>query len=302
MAVGPGVPGLTAVFCLPGIWPALPLAGRRSSTVARMLQPIVNKGWLDLHPEARIIDVRWYLDGRDGRSAHEQGHIPGAVYLDLNRWLSSEPTPEAGRHPLPSVEVFAEGMRLAGISDDTKVVAYDDAGGTVAARLVWLLRLHGHDAALLDGGLQNWPGELAAGAVPVPELGNFAPRPWPEGAFVSMDIAAETGLLVDARAAERYSGQTEPVDARAGHIPGAINLPTKDNLRQDLSFQDANTIKARFSGHDIHSAKDVVVYCGSGVTACHTLLAMEHAGLGRGKLFPGSWSQWAATDRPAETA
>lgn len=266
-----------------------------------MLEPVVSKGWLDLHPAARIVDVRWYLDGRDGREAYEAGHLPGAVYLDLNRWLSSEPTPEAGRHPLPDPETFAEGLRLAGISDDTKVVAYDDAGGTVAARLVWLLRIHGHDAALLDGGLQHWSGELEDGPGMQPQRGSFTAKPWPEDAFVSIDEAGSASTLIDARASERYRGEVEPVDARPGHIPGAINLPTTGNLRPDRTFLDNDTLKARFSGYGIHSAKDVVVYCGSGVTACHTLLTMEHAGLGRGKLFPGSWSQWAETDRPAET-
>lgn len=266
-----------------------------------MLDPVVGKGWLDLNPEARVVDVRWYLDGSSGREAFEQGHIPGAVFMDLDAYLASPASAEEGRHPLPEPGTFAAGIRAAGISDDTPVVAYDDAGGTVAARLVWLLRVLGHDAALLDGGLQNWSGTLDTGTGESLAEGDFTTREWPSDAFVTMDEVAEAATLIDARAAERYRGEKEPVDARAGHIPGAINLPTSGNLREDKTFLDTDALKVRYSGYGIHSADDVVTYCGSGVTACHALLAMEHAGLGKGKLYPGSWSQWAATDRPLAT-
>ncbi|NLE97640.1 MAG: sulfurtransferase [Propionibacterium sp.] len=265
-----------------------------------MIDPVVNTGWLSLHEDARIVDVRWYLDGRSGADAHAAGHIPGAVFVDLDTWLTAEPSPAEGRHPLPDPARFAEGMRRAGIDDDTAVVAYDDTGGTSAARLVWLLRLVGRSAALLDGGLQSWRDELGTGAVEVAP-GGFTEKPWPADAFVDIDDAQGATVLVDVRAAERYRGETEPIDSRAGHIPGAINLPTTDNLDDDAHFLAPDTLKARFSGHGIHTADDVVTYCGSGVNACHTLIAMEHAGLGRGKLYPGSWSQFSATDRPMET-
>lgn len=265
-----------------------------------MLDPVVGKGWVDLHPEARLVDVRWYLDDREGRDAYERGHIPGAGFIDLDAYLAAPPTAATGRHPLPDPEVFAEGMRKAGISDGVPVVAYDDAGGAVAARLVWLLRVLGHDAALLNGGLQNWSGELEEGPGQETAEGDFAAQPWPADAFASMDEVAQAETVIDARAPERYRGETEPIDARAGHIPGAINLPFDRNLREDKTFLDVDALKVRYSGHGIHNAQDAVVYCGSGVTACHALLAMEYAGLGKARLYPGSWSQWAATDRPAD--
>ncbi|SDL58020.1 sulfurtransferase [Tessaracoccus oleiagri] len=265
-----------------------------------MIDPVVTVGWLALQTDVRLVDVRWYLDGRSGADAYAAGHVPGAVFLDLDEWLTATPSPEEGRHPLPGPERFAEGLRRAGIDDDTVVVAYDDAGGATAARLVWLLRVLGHDAALLDGGLQAWPGDLST-EPSVPEPGNFSAQPWPAEAFVGIDDVTGAPFLVDVRAAERYRGETEPVDARAGHVPGAINLPTTGNLGEDGRFLSPDTLKTRYAGVGIHKASEVVAYCGSGVNACHALLAMEHAGLGRGRLYPGSWSQWAATDRPMET-
>lgn len=265
-----------------------------------MIDPVVNKGWLDLRDGVRLVDVRWYLDGKSGADAHRAGHIPGAVFLDLDQWLADPPSRESGRHPLPDPERFAQGMRSAGISDDTVVVAYDDTGGTTASRLVWLLRVLGHDAAVLDGGLRSWKGDLETGSV-TPEPGEFTAKEWPTDAFVAIDGVPSAEHLLDVRAAERYRGEAEPVDARAGHIPGAVNLPTLGNLDDEHHFLAPDMLRARFSSHGIHNAADAVAYCGSGVNACHTLIAMEHAGLGRGRLYPGSWSQWAATDRPMVT-
>lgn len=265
-----------------------------------MIKAVVTKGWLDQHDDARLVDVRWYLDGRDGRAAYEQEHLPGAVFIDLEQVLAAEGSKEQGRHPLPDPETFAEGMRAAGINDDTAVVAYDDAHGMVAGRLVWLLRALGHDAALLDGGIQQWSGHRESGNVEVEE-GNFTAKPWPEELFADMDDLAGAGHLVDVRAPERYRGDNEPVDGRAGHIPGAINLPNGGNLSEDGTFLSPDALKTRFAGYGIHSGQDVVAYCGSGISACHVLLAMEHAGLGQGRLYPGSWSQWSATDREIET-
>ncbi|MFP5416800.1 MAG: sulfurtransferase [Actinomycetes bacterium] len=265
-----------------------------------MIPPVVDVQWLAAHPEARIVDVRWYLDGRSGRDAWCAGHLPGASFVDLDAVLAAPASHEGGRHPLPEPETFAAGMRAAGIGDDSVVVAYDDAGGASASRLVWLLRICDVDAAVLDGGLAAWPGELEAGAVHAPAA-TFTPRPWDPAALATIDDAATGPLVLDARAAERYRGDDERLDARAGHIPGAVNLPYAGNLAPDGSFLAPDELARRFAEHGITDALDVVVYCGSGVTACHDLIALEHAGLGRARLYPGSWSQYAATDRPIAT-
>lgn len=260
---------------------------------------VVDATWLADHPEAVLCDVRWYLDGRDGRIAYLSGHLPGAVFVDLDAHLAAPASVEGGRHPLPTPEVFAEGMRAAGISDDSLVVAYDDAGGAVAGRLVWLLRALGVDAALLDGGLGAWPGRLAEGPEDAPARGAFTARPWLPADLATIDDACTAQLVLDARAPERYRGETEPVDARAGHIPGALSAFFGDNLNPDKTFRSPEELRRRFAALGVTDATDVVSYCGSGVNACHTLVAMEHAGLGRGRLYPGSWSQYAGTERPA---
>lgn len=265
-----------------------------------MIPPVVNVAWLRAHPEAVIADVRWYLDGRSGMEAYANGHLPGARFLDLNSVLADPPTPEAGRHPLPKPDVFAEGMRHAGISDDSLVVAYDDAGGMAASRLVWLLRMLGMDAALLDGGLQAWAGELDRGAHEA-EDGGFTPRVWPSTDLATIDDACTEPVVVDARSSERYRGDVEPVDTRPGHIPGARNAPYVGNLTDDGTFKTPPALRARFAALGVSDATSVVSYCGSGVSACHNLIAMEYAGLGRGRLYPGSWSQYSATGRPAAT-
>lgn len=268
-----------------------------------MIAPVVSSSWLADRPEAVIADVRWYLDGRSGRAAHEAGHLPGSVFIDLDAVLAAPATAEAGRHPLPAPEVFAAGMRAAGISDDSVVVAYDDAGGMSAGRLVWMLRALGVDAALLDGGLAAWTGDLATGAGASPEPGTFAARDWPCDRLATVDEAAGAAgaVVIDARAAERYRGDVEPVDPRAGHIPGAVNVPFGGNLDAGGRFLAPDLLRVRFEAVGVRDAADAIVYCGSGVTACHDLLALEHAGLGRGRLYPGSWSQWSATERPAAT-
>jgi thiosulfate/3-mercaptopyruvate sulfurtransferase len=280
-----------------------------------------------------IADVRWYLDGRSGRDAFHAGHIAGAVFVDLDEWLADPPSAEAGRHPLPEPERFARGMTEAGIDDETTVVAYDDAGGVIAARLAWMLRVLGGDAAVLDGGITSWPGELGAGAAvawhPDPADGQgrgqgrghehgreptrapFTPKPWPASALASIDetqarAADGTALVLDARTADRFAGETEPVDARAGHIPGARNLSVRDHVNATGHLKPLDELRARFTslgaGASDGLATEVIAYCGSGVTACHELLVLEHAGLGTGRLFAGSWSQYAAdSDRPLAT-
>jgi thiosulfate/3-mercaptopyruvate sulfurtransferase len=268
--------------------------------------PVVDARWLREHRGRLVLaDVRWYLDGRPGRREYERGHIPGAVFVDLEECLAGAPSPQAGRHPLPDPETFARGMARAGIGDRDVVVAYDDAGGVIAARLVWLLRATGHDAALLDGGLTAWVGDLERGPGPAPAPASFTPAPWPAERLASIDEAADSAahVVIDARQRERYRGKTpDPVDPRSGHIPGARSLPCRENLDADGRFLPVDELRRRFAAVGVGPGASVISYCGSGVTACHNLLAMEHAGLGEGRLYAGSWSQWAAdASRPAAT-
>jgi thiosulfate/3-mercaptopyruvate sulfurtransferase len=265
-----------------------------------------------------VADCRWYLDGRSGRAAYDAGHIPGAVFVDLDTALTRHADAAAGgRHPLAEPEGFAAAMGALGIGDDDTVIAYDDAGGMIAARLVWMLRAIGHEAALLDGGLDAWDGELAT-APTVRAPAAFTARDWPADRLAtieeveSVSAAAAPGgpapadgtgpspVLIDARPRERYLGEPDGVDHRAGHIPGARSVPCRENVDAAGKVLPPTELRARFGVDD---AAEVISYCGSGVTACHNLLAMEQAGLGRGRLFPGSWSQWSRDPaRPAETA
>ena len=271
-----------------------------------MLGPIVSADWLVEHrDEVVVADVRWYLDGRSGRDAYRVGHIPGAVWVDLETSLAAPATPDGGRHPLPRPETFAEGMAAAGIGDGTRVVAYDDLGGMVAGRLVWMLRALGQDAALLDGGLGAWPGPVEPGDGVTPEAATYTPRPWPEDLIASTAQVAQRPdgtLLFDARAPERYRGDTEPVDPRAGHIPGARNLPFAGNLGPEGRFRPVDELRARFAEAGVGADSDVIVYCGSGVSACHDVLAIEAAGGPRPRLYVGSWSAWSSSEgRPVAT-
>jgi thiosulfate/3-mercaptopyruvate sulfurtransferase len=263
------------------------------------MPPVVDADWLADHADEVVLaDVRWYLDGRSGRAAYEAGHLPGAVFVDLDEWLAAEPSAAEGRHPLPDPEVFARGMGLLGIGDRTTVVAYDDAGGTIAARLVWLLRVTGHEAALLDGGLSAWPGPLSLASV-VREPAAFASVPWPAERLAGISDLSGAQHLVDARQGELFRGEVEPVDARPGHIPGAESLPCRESLDVDGRFLPVDELQSRLAAIGISAGDDVVSYCGSGVTACHNLLMLELVGYGAGRLYPGSWSQYAATDLPA---
>ena len=259
-----------------------------------------------------LVDSRWYLDGRSGAEAHAAGHVPGAVFVDLDRWLAGPPSPAAGRHPLPQPAMFARGMGESGIGDGSTVVVYDDAGGVIAARLVWMLRTLGRDAAVLDGGIAAWlgahPGQaLETGAVAV-RAASFTERAWPDAALTSIDetqsAAADcSALVLDARTLDRYRGETEPVDSRAGHIPGAQSLSCRDNVAADGTLLAVDTLRDRLTALGAGHARPVISYCGSGVTACHTLLVLEHVGLAAGRLYAGSWSQYAADhSRPAATA
>ena len=264
------------------------------------MPPVADPAWLRAHREEVVLaDVRWYLDGRSGRAAYDAGHLPGAVFVDLDRWLAAPGAPAEGRHPLPDPAVFAQGMAALGIGDGDTVVAYDDAGGVVAARLVWMLRVTGHQAALLDGGLAAGDGPLEQ-AAPDPAPAVFTPRPWPAERLADVaDAVDPAAVVLDARDPARYRGDREPVDPRAGHVPGAVNVPCRTNLDGSGRFRPVEELRATFAAAGVTADSDVVSYCGSGVTACHTLLALELAGLPPGRLYPGSWSQYSADpDRP----
>jgi len=268
--------------------------------------PLVDGAWLAGHhrdPDVRVVDLRWYLDGRSGRAAYDAGHVPAAVFVDLDAISGHEPG--RGRHPLPDAGVFETAMRAAGVGRGTAVVVYDDAGGAVAARLWWLLRYFGHErAAVLDGGIRAWPGELSRQAEH-PGTGDFAagpPRDELKVEYEDVRLLPATSLLIDARAGERYRGETEPVDPVAGHIPGARSAPAGGNLDGQQRFRSPDELRRRYEELGAGAGRDVVVYCGSGVNACHGLLAMELAGLTGARLYPGSWSEWTAhADAPVAT-
>ena len=265
---------------------------------ALLVSPAALAGELASEQAPALLDVRWRLGGPPGLDSYREGHLPGAVFTDLDRDLAAPPGP-AGRHPLPDPAVFTDAMRAAGVSEDHPVVVYDDRDATAAARGWWLLRYHGHqNVRVLDGGYQAW---LAAGlpvtqADPAAQPGDFTARP---GHMPVLDAAgaqdvAETGLLLDARSRERYRGEHEPVDPVAGHIPGAVSAPTAGNVNPDGTFRDAAELTARFAvlaGQAEPRTETVGAYCGSGVTAAHEVLALALAGI-PAALYVGSWSNW----------
>ncbi|WP_435529664.1 sulfurtransferase [Occultella kanbiaonis] len=258
-----------------------------------------------------VLDVRWSLAEPDGRRFYIAGHIPGAQYVDLDADLSGPAAPETGRHPLPDVADLQAAARSWGVGAGDTVVVYDDSGGTAAARAWWLLRWGGiADVRILDGGLAAWhtiggiledgavgvtPGDvtLTAGGMPVADAARVAELAGrPDGG---------AAVLLDARAPERYSGENEPIDPRAGHIPGAHNAPTVANLTEDLTFRPAEQLRERFAEAGVGPDVEVVVYCGSGVTAAHEVAALASIGV-PATLYPGSWSQWSAdAARPVAT-
>ncbi|QGZ41209.1 thiosulfate/3-mercaptopyruvate sulfurtransferase [Pseudoduganella flava] len=243
-----------------------------------------------------------------GREAYAAGHIPGARFASMEDELSGRKTGTNGRHPLPERAALIAALRSYGIDDDTQVVAYDAHGGMYAARLWWLLRSVGHEAvAVLDGGLQAWQalGRPVTTDVPQPRAGNLAERP-ALTRTVSVDdvvanLATQAFTVVDARANDRFRGENETIDPVGGHIPGAKNRFFKDNLGADGRFKPADQLKQEFA--PLFAAPEkAVMQCGSGVTACHNLLALEVAGMPGAALYPGSWSEWcAAPERPVAT-
>ncbi len=242
--------------------------------------------------------------GVDRPADYRDGHIPGAVFVDLHTDLAGPRRPGTGRHPLPDPEAFAASMAGLGIGDRTRVVAYDDAGGSIAARLWWMLDVTGHGAALLDGGLRAWAGPLETG-FETPKAGTaFTARPWPRDLVVDVDDVERVRhdpamALLDARAPQRYRGESEPLDTRAGHIPGARNATWRENLDPATDrFRSPDELRAWFASLGADRAGEVVASCGSGVTACHEIVALRLAGIAA-RLYPGSWSEWIADpERP----
>lgn len=266
----------------------------------RLPRPVVDARWLEAHidhDQLVVVDSRWYLDGRSGRAAYEGGHVPGAMFADLDADLSG-PAGPAGRHPLPEPGHFAAAMGRLGVGDGHQVVAYDDVGGMVAGRLWWMLDSLGESAAVLDGGIDEWPGALEKGSGPPRRSRSFTARPWPPERFATGDdvaaLATSSDLVVlDARSADRFRGEENEMDPRFGHIPGARNAPWADNLSGGR-LRRATELSAHYRRLGVGRASDAVAYCGSGVSACLDLLAMSHAGLGHGRLYVGSWSEWGA--------
>jgi len=257
-------------------------------------------------PQLRVCDVRWFLTepGR-GRAEYAQAHIPGAIFIDLDRDLVASAGP--GRHPLPSPADFARRMGELGIGPDHDVVAYDQGGGTIAARLWWMLDAIGHRrVSLLDGGFAAWvamggPVESESRAYEPARL-ESAVSTWP-GTIDRDALAASLGRvrIVDVRAPERYRGEVEPVDPIAGHIPTAINLPTTSHLDPGGGFRSPEALAETFRDTGIAGGAETVVHCGSGVNACHTLFAMRLAGMPAPRLYPGSYSDWSRSGMPVAT-
>lgn len=279
-----------------------------------MLKTLVDTATLAAHlddPQWVIVDCRFTLTDVDaGGRAYAAGHIPGARYAHLDRDLSGPITARSGRHPLPDPAVLAQTLGRWGIDAARQVVVYDDSFGAIAARLWWLLRWLGHDAvALLDGGLPKWRREKrpVTTAVAAPAPATFRARVdnamWLDSESLRAVLARGDYLLVDARSEERFLGDIEPLDKVAGHIPGAVNLPFEDNLDLGGEFLPGETLRSLYlTLVDALPPGHVVQMCGSGVTACHNLLAMEHAGLSGAKLYAGSWSEWITDpQRPVAT-
>lgn len=261
--------------------------------------PLVEPAWLAEHlDDVALVDIRWYLDGRSGRAAYDEGHLPGAVFVDLDADASAPPAQPGGRHPLPHPDDFASAMSRAGIGDDTAVVVYDDQGGIVAGRLWWMLDSLGAAAAVLDGGFPAWEGPLES-SVPEVEPALFTARPWPADRYASADDVASRAddvVVLDARSAERYAGAENPIDPRFGHIPGAHSAPATENLLPGGRFAAPDRLAERYRALGVEADTEVIAYCGSGVSANTDLLALRLIGNANARLYVGSWSEWGADD------
>lgn len=288
-----------------------------ASELAQLVTATVTQG---TSAEARplLLDVRWTLGGPDGHGEFQMGHIPGAIFTNLETELAGPAIPSEGRHPLPSIETLRAAAAGWGLAEDRPVVVYDDNGGMSAARAWWLLRHAGHGAVrVLNGGLGAW--RRAGGAIETGDGPAVAPSATDTNtdtdtsylhyggcAILDADSAAALAhstdaVLLDARAGERYRGEVEPVDPRAGHIPGAVSAPTAGNLDEEGRMLPANVLRERFAALGVTPGVAVGTYCGSGVTAAHEALALAVAGVDTA-LYPGSWSQWSnLAVRPVET-
>lgn len=253
-----------------------------------------------------VVDTRWRLQGPPGRESYAVAHLPGAVFLDVDTDLAGPPG-GGGRHPLPDVAALRDRLRAVGVRTGVPVVAYDDGDGSVAARLWWLLRWAGHEqVAVLDGGYAAWTAEVrpVTAEISRPDPGDIELRP---GQLPVLDAAvaarvAREGALLDARAHPRYTGEVEPVDPRAGHIPGAINAPFTEHVGPDGRWLPPDVLARRFAELGVTAERPTGAYCGSGVTAASVVLALEVAGLAAPALYAGSWSHWSRDpDRPAAT-
>jgi thiosulfate/3-mercaptopyruvate sulfurtransferase len=257
--------------------------------------------------DAVLLDVRWALGSDTGHDDYLAGHLPGAVFVDLETELAAPASAAGGRHPLPSLQALQSAARRWGLSDGSRVVVYDATGGLAAARAWWLLRWGGlSQVTILDGGLAAWTavgGELETGEV-VPAPGEITLTGGGMPVLTADDaasLAEGDGVLLDARAGERYRGDVEPVDTRAGHVPGAVSAPSVENLDADGRFRTAAVLSERFAALGAGPGTTVGVYCGSGVTAAHEVAALAQAGI-EAALWPGSWSQWSADPaRPVAT-
>jgi thiosulfate/3-mercaptopyruvate sulfurtransferase len=279
------------------------MPGKMRRAEKRLRTPLISTAELERKlsdPDWLVADCRFELSNpASGRAAWLAGHVPGAIHVDLERDLSLPVTPETGRHPLPSPDAFAATLSRLGVGNGTKVVCYDGGPGAFAARLWWMLRWVGHDAvAVLDGGFAAWTAEgrpvSTESAARQPT--RFLPRPRTGMVLDAAGVAAALArgeTLVDVRGAERFAGTVEPLDAVAGHVPGARNLPFVDNLGPDGRFRDASGLAALWMARTgSEPGRAPICMCGSGVTACQGLLALEAAGIAGGRLYAGSWSEW----------
>ncbi|MBF2027743.1 MAG: sulfurtransferase [Oscillatoriales cyanobacterium C42_A2020_001] len=273
-----------------------------------MMAPLVSVSWLFDHlddPQVAIADCRFSLaQPALGRQQYEESHIPGAYYLDLNQDLSSPVTKHGGRHPLPNPDALAQKLNQMGVysasaNRSTLVVAYDDSRFAFASRLWWLLRYLGHNnVAVLDGGWTAWnaAGYPTTPAIPATKMGHFIPNPHPEKVVDIAQVKAQKELpgviLVDSREGDRFRGEREPIDPIAGHIPGAMNYPWQDVTNEQGLARSPEDQRQRWQA--ISDFNEVIVYCGSGVTACVNLLSLELAGISNAKLYAGSWSDWCS--------
>jgi thiosulfate/3-mercaptopyruvate sulfurtransferase len=277
--------------------------------------PVVSPAWLSQylkHPGLALIDVRWSPTGSTtvARREFEERHIPGAAFADIDRDLSSRPFVDGpGRHPLPTPEAFARFMASLGLDDEMDFVVYDDVRGSVAGRLWWMLSITGHEVALLDGGIDAWiedGGQIERGPMPRRDPALFRPVPWPRDRIVGPDavtltLDAGSAPVLDARAAERYRGEVERLDPVAGHIPRAVSAPWTEYLDERGRFKTPSELRAYFEALEVRGDA-AIAHCGSGITACQTLLALRVAGFGDARLYEGSWSDWVRDpSRPVAT-